>query len=131
MAATRYCRRRSHGTGAMTRRFETAPPPEAANLLASVGAAARTAQSIGIEWIDYARQSVAASSAAAEALSAAGTLAEAAAIQADYASGNWERLLDRAETLGGLYGTLASDMAAPFATPFAAALAQAPPSKAA
>ncbi|MDR7038786.1 MULTISPECIES: phasin family protein [Methylobacterium] len=84
------------------------------SVLAGMGAAAKTAQTIGIEWADYAKQSYEHSAATAEKLSKAGTVAKAVEIQTEYVKASFERGAAQAATLRDLYVALAKDLAKPF-----------------
>ena len=83
-------------------------------LMKSVGAASKTAQTIGIEMVDFTKQSFEDTVATAGKLSKAGSLGKAMEIQTAYVKGSYERSLTQAATLRDLYTTLAKDMAKPF-----------------
>ncbi|GJE33426.1 phasin family protein [Methylobacterium oxalidis] len=93
---------------------ETALRTGMESMLASLGAASKTAQTIGIAWVDYTKQSFEHAAAAAEKIAKAGTLAKALEIQAEYAKGSYERGLAEAATLRDLYAAMAKDLAKPF-----------------
>ena len=101
----------------MTRALATTTGPAAQGapalqtMLKSAGAAARTSQTIGIEWVYFARASMSQSTEAAKKLAKADSLQTALAIQTEYAKGAYERLTTQAATFRELYTTLATDMA--------------------
>lgn len=77
------------------------------------GAATRTAQTIGLEWLDYAKQSADDLKATMQKLATATTPAETFAIQGAYLRDAGERFASRSAVLGGLYATLAADLTRP------------------
>lgn len=81
--------------------------------LRRAGAATRTAQAIGLEWLDYAKQSSEDLAAAMQKLSAAGTPSETLAIQGAFLRAAGERFTARSATLGDLFVRLVSDLARP------------------
>ncbi|WP_336487626.1 phasin family protein [Methylobacterium nigriterrae] len=83
-------------------------------VMKSFGAASKTAQTIGVEWVDFTKQSFEHTVATAEKLAKAGTLGKAMEIQAEYVKGSYERGLAQAATLRDLYAALAKDVAKPF-----------------
>ncbi|GJE44328.1 phasin family protein [Methylobacterium soli] len=83
-------------------------------LMKSVGAASKTAQTIGIEMVDFTKRSFEDSVATAEKLSKAGSPGKAFEIQTAYLKGSYERSLAQAATLRDLYLALAKDLAQPF-----------------
>ena len=101
-------------------------PVRAAALSRSVGAAARTSQTIGIEWMDYLKQVSSEVVAATEKVVKAGSPAQAMAIQGDFMKASGDLWMARAATFRDLYATLARDMAGPFAGRLPAATGQAP-----
>ncbi|MCJ2111473.1 phasin family protein [Methylobacterium sp. E-025] len=88
----------------------------AAALSQSVGAAARTSQTIGIEWMDFLKQVSAEVTATTEKVVKAGSPAKAIEIQSAFVKTSGELWMARAATFRDLYATLAQDMAKPFTT---------------
>ncbi|KAB1073368.1 phasin family protein [Methylobacterium planeticum] len=84
-------------------------------VMQSVGAASKTTQTIGIEMVDFAKQSFEDTVATAEKLTKAGSLGKAVEVQTAYVKGSYERSLAQAATLRDLYVALARDLAKPFA----------------
>lgn len=81
--------------------------------LRRAGAATRTMQTIGLEWLDYAKQSSDAVTAAMQKLAAAKTHAETLAIQGAFLHDAGERFTARSAVFGDLFATLAADLARP------------------
>ena len=81
--------------------------------LRRAGAATRTVQTIGLEWLDYAKQSSDAVTATMQKLAAARTPAETLAIQGAFLREAGERFTARSAVLGDLFATLVSDLARP------------------
>ena len=81
--------------------------------LRRAGAATRTVQTIGLEWLDYAKQSSDALAATMQKLAAARTPGETLAIQGAYLREAGERFTARSAVFGDLFVTLASDLARP------------------
>lgn len=79
-------------------------------LLRSASDAARTSQTIGIEWVYFAKTAYEQSSAAARKLAKADSPAAALQIQADYAKGAFERFAAQTATFRDLYASLAEAM---------------------
>lgn len=75
-----------------------------------IGAATRTGQIVGIEWLDYAKQSYEEASQAAERLAAAASPAEAWAIQGAFLRTAAERFAARSTVFGDLFASLAADV---------------------
>lgn len=101
-------------TGDAVRKSLDGAKAGAAALSTSMGAAARTGQTIGIEWMDYLKQVSADAAAATGKMAKAGSPAKAIAIQGAFVKASGEQLMTRAATFRGLYATLAKDMAKPF-----------------
>lgn len=80
----------------------------------SMGAAARTGQTIGIEWVDYLKQFSAEAAATTEKVVKSGSPAKAIEIQSAFVKSAGEQFMTRAATFRDLYATLARDMAKPF-----------------
>jgi hypothetical protein len=78
--------------------------------LRGVGAAVRTSQIMGIEWLDYAKQSYDDASSTIERLAAAATPAEAWAIQGAFLRTAAERFAARSTVLGDLFATFTADL---------------------
>ena len=87
-----------------------APIPGLGAPMRRFGTATRTAQSIGIEWFDYAKQSCDALAATAGRLATAGSPADAFAIQGAFLSEAAERFSARSAVFGDLFATLAGDL---------------------
>ncbi len=86
----------------------------AAALSQSIGAASRTGQTIGIEWMDYLKQVSSEVAATTEKVAKAGSPAKAIELQSAFVKASGEQLMARAATFRDLYATLAQDMAKPF-----------------
>ncbi|MBX9931561.1 MAG: phasin family protein [Methylobacterium sp.] len=83
-------------------------------MLKSVGTVSKTAQTMGIEWVDYAKDSMGAGTAAMQALAKAPTPQAAMEIQTAYLKSAYERSMAQAKTMAELYQGLAKDMMKPF-----------------
>lgn len=81
--------------------------------LRRAGAATRTAQTIGLEWLDYAKQSSDDVTATMRRLASARTPAETFAIQGAFLRDAGERFTARSAVFGDLFATLAADLARP------------------
>lgn len=81
--------------------------------LRRAGAATRTAQTIGLEGFDYAKQSADEFAATMRRLAAARTPAETFAIQGAFLRDAGERFTARSRVFGDLFVTLAADLARP------------------
>ncbi|WP_162560600.1 phasin family protein [Methylobacterium durans] len=101
-------------TEATVAKAEAAMKTGVESLLAGISAASKTAQTIGIEWAGFAKESYEHSAATAEKLSKAGTFAKALEIQTEYLKGSFERGLAQAASLRDLHVALAKDLAKPF-----------------
>ena len=115
----------SNPAGELSRQGVARTKAGAAALSRSVGAAARTSQTIGIEWMDYLKQVSSEVVATTEKVVKAGSPVKAMTIQGDFVKAAGELWMARAGTFRDLYATLATDMAGPFAKPFASPLAAA------
>lgn len=82
-------------------------------MLKSVGTVSKAAQTMGIEWADFAKQSLGEGTAAMQALAKAQTPQAAMEIQADYLKGSYERLVAQTKLMSELYQNLAKDIAKP------------------
>jgi hypothetical protein len=82
-------------------------------LMKGVSAVARANQTAGIEWADFARQSLAEGTVTLKKLAAARTPQAAFEIQAAYLKGSYERLVAQAQTMHALYSGLAETMKPP------------------
>ena len=82
-------------------------------MLKSVGTVSKTAQTMGIEWADYAKDSMSAGTAAMQALTKAPTPQAAMEIQTAYMKSSYERSMAQAKTMAELYQGLAKDMMKP------------------
>ncbi|SFG29604.1 phasin family protein [Methylobacterium gossipiicola] len=83
------------------------------SVMKGFSAVAKTNQTAGIEWADFARQSFTEGQAALKQLAAARTPQAAFEIQTAYLKRATERLMAQAQVLKDLYAGLASDMAKP------------------
>ncbi|MGU3540731.1 phasin family protein [Methylobacterium sp. A54F] len=83
-------------------------------VMKSVGATTKSAQTIAIEWADYAKVSYEQAAAAAEKLAKAKNPGQAFEIQTEYLKGAYERTMAQATTFRDLYVAMAKDAAAPF-----------------
>ena len=81
--------------------------------LRRAGAVTRPGQTIGLEWLDYAKQSSDAVTAAMQKLAVAGTPAETLAIQGAFLRDAGERFTARSAVLGDLFATLLADLVGP------------------
>lgn len=81
--------------------------------MSGLTAVAKTNQTAGIEWADFARQSYAEGTATMKKLAAARTPQAALEIQAAYLKGSYERLIAQAQTLRELYSGLAGTATKP------------------
>jgi phasin family protein len=79
-------------------------------MLKNIEAVSKTAQSAGIEWADFAKQSLQHSSAAMQKLAKARDPKTAMEIQAEYLKGSYQRMAAQAKLIGELYTGLAKDM---------------------
>jgi hypothetical protein len=79
-------------------------------VMKGVTAVAKTNQTAGIEWTDFARQSFAEGTATMKKLAAARTPQAAFEIQAAYLKGSYERLVAQTQTMRDLYSGLATTM---------------------
>ncbi|NEU11605.1 phasin family protein [Methylobacterium sp. BTF04] len=79
-------------------------------MLKSVEAVSKTAQTAGIEWADFAKQSLQHSATAMRELAKARDPKTALQIQAEYLKGSYERMTAQAKFIGELYSGLAKDM---------------------
>lgn len=84
-------------------------------MMKSVAAVSKTAQTLGIEWSDFAKQSYDHGVAAAQKLAQATSPQTALEIQAEFLKGSYERLVAQAKVAGELYSGLATEMTQPFA----------------
>ncbi len=85
--------------------------------LRGVGAATRTVQTMGLEWLDYAKQSSDDLTATVRKLAGATTAAETLAIQGAFLREAGERFTARSAVFGSLFAALASDLARPMGVP--------------
>ncbi|MCJ2080797.1 phasin family protein [Methylobacterium sp. J-090] len=79
-------------------------------VMKGVTAVAKTNQTAGIEWADFARQSLAEGTATMKKLAAARTPQAALEIQTAYLKSSYERLVAQAQTMRELYTGLAGTM---------------------
>ncbi|MGU3666536.1 phasin family protein [Methylobacterium sp. A49B] len=99
------------------RAFPAFPPSAGTRLaLRRLGHATRTAQTLGIEWLDSARQGLDDLAATAQRLAAARNPAEVLAVQTAYLSRAGERFTARATAANSLVATLAGDLMNPVAS---------------
>lgn len=101
----------------MMKPFETMPTFGKAGtetMMKSVATASHTAQTLGIEWTDFAKQSYEHGIAAMQKLAQAKSPQTAIEIQADFLKGSYERLVAQAKLTGELYAGLAKEMTKPF-----------------
>ena len=115
----------SNSAGELSRQGAARTKAGTAALSRSVGAIARTNQTIAIEWMDYLKQVSSEVVATTEKIVKAGSPVKAMAIQRDFVKAEGELWMARAGTFRDLYATLATDMAGPFAKPFANPIAAA------
>lgn len=83
------------------------------SVMKGFSAVARTNQTAGIEWADFARQSYAEGQAALKQLAAARTPQAAFEVQTAYLKGSTERLMAQAKVLRDLYAGLAAGTTKP------------------
>lgn len=81
-------------------------------MMKGVSAASKTAQTAGIEWTDFAKESVQHGTTAMRKLAKARDPQTAMQIQAEYLKGSYERMTAQAKLIGELYTGLANDMKA-------------------
>lgn len=79
-------------------------------MLKSVGAVSKTAQTAGIEWVDFTKQSIEHGTAAMRKLAKARDPKTALEIQAEFLKGSFARMQAQAKFIGDLYKGLAEDM---------------------
>ncbi|WP_244475586.1 phasin family protein [Methylobacterium sp. Leaf466] len=82
-------------------------------MLKAVGTFSRTAQTMGIESVDYAKQSMIHANETMKALAKVQTPQAAMEIQTTYLKGSYERLMDQAKLMADLYQGLAKDLTKP------------------
>jgi phasin family protein len=93
------------------------PPAAGASLvLRRLGLATRTAQTLGIEWLDSAKQGLDDLAATAQRLATARNPAEVVAVQTAYLSRAGDRFTARATAASSLVATLAGDLLHPAAS---------------
>lgn len=100
----------------MTQMFDKASTMSKTGLsdaLRSVSLVAKTNQTAGIEMVDFAKDSYAASSEAIKKLAGARTMQSALEIQTAYLKASYERLQAQANTMTELYRGLAKEIGAP------------------
>ncbi|HEX8417910.1 MAG TPA: phasin family protein [Methylobacterium sp.] len=83
-------------------------------MLRSAATGARTAQTLGIEWADFAKKSCEHGVAAMQKLTQARSPQTAMEIQVEFLKGSYERMVAQATLTGELYAGLAKDWAKPF-----------------
>ncbi|WP_375409625.1 phasin family protein [uncultured Methylobacterium sp.] len=79
-------------------------------MLKSVGTLSKTAQTMGIEWADFAKQSISHGSSTMQALAKASTPQAAMEIQTAYLKGSYERLMAQAKVMTELYTGFATEI---------------------
>lgn len=79
-------------------------------MLKSVGTVSKTTQTMGIEWADFAKQSIAHGTSTMQALAKAPTPKAAMEIQTAYLKGSYERLMAQAKVMTELYTGLAKEI---------------------
>lgn len=84
-------------------------------MMKSVSAVAKTAQTAGIEWNDFAKQSLEHGTATMRQLSKVRDPKAALTIQAEYLKSSYERFSAQAKLIGELYTGLAKDLGQDFA----------------
>ncbi len=86
----------------------TASPMQA--MMRTVSAVAKVTQTAGIEWADFAKQSVDHGTATLRKLAKARDPKSVLVIQAEFLKGSYERIGAQTRTLGDLYSGLAGDL---------------------
>lgn len=79
-------------------------------MLKSVGTLSKTTQTMGIEWADFAKQSISHGTSTMQALAKAPTPKAAIEIQTAYLKGSYERLMAQAKVMTELYTGLAKEI---------------------
>ena len=110
-----------HGSSMMTKPFDNAAFDSVRTMgqggmdlmLKSVGTVSKTAQTMGIEWADFTKQSISAGTAALQAMAKAPNPQAAMEIQTEYLKGSYERFMAQAKVMTELYQGFAKDVAEP------------------
>lgn len=82
-------------------------------MLKSVGTLSKATQTMGIEWADFAKQSISHGTTTMQAMAKAQTPQAAMEIQTAYLNGSYERLMAQAKVMTELYTGLAKEMSKP------------------